>query len=101
MANETAGDPKKVKVSSAEKQARVAERRRIKNQRVRTRLATAERQLRESVNLGDKTKIATLLSLLYRIADRAAKDNVISKNSAARKKSRLTTVVAKSNGKKK
>jgi small subunit ribosomal protein S20 len=99
MANTSTGDKKPKKKSSAVKQARTSLRRRLANQMVHSRLNTAERQLRESIKAGEKTKIVEQLRLVFSLADRAAKSHVISRNAAARKKSRLSKLLG--NGKKK
>ena len=78
---------------SARKQARVTVRRHIINQSIRSRLATAEKNFRFLIKEGDKAKIAEQLKTVVSLADRSAKANVISRNAASRKKSRLTALV--------
>jgi len=99
MANTSTAEKKPKKRNSAEKQARMSIRRRLVNQMVRSRLATAERKFRDLAKAGEKTKITEQLHLVFSLTDRAAKNNVISKNSASRKKSRLSKLLG--NGKKK
>jgi small subunit ribosomal protein S20 len=99
MANTSTGEKKPKKISSAEKQARTSLHRRLNNQMVRSRLNTAERQLRDLLKAGEKTKIVEQLRAVFSLADRAAKTNVISRNAAARKKSRLSALLG--TGKKK
>lgn len=93
MANTSTGDKKTKKVSSAEKQARTSLQRRLSNQMVRSRLHSAERQLRDLLKAGEKTKIVEQLRTVFSLADRAAKNNVISRNAADRKKSRLSALL--------
>ena len=99
MANTSTGDKKPKKRSSAEKQARTGLRRHCVNQMIRTSLSSAERKFRELVKAGEKTKINEQLQMVFSIADRAAKKNIISRNAASRKKSRLSKLLG--NGKKK
>jgi len=99
MANTSTGDKKTKKISSAEKQARVSIRRRLVNQMIRSSLNNAERKFRDLIKAGEKTKINEQLQVIFSIADRAAKKNVISRNAADRKKSRLSKLLG--NGKKK
>ena len=99
MANTSTAEKKPKKRDSAEKQARTSVRRRLVNQMIRSTLSSAERKFRELIKAGEKTKIAGQLQLVFSIADRAAKKNVISRNAAARKKSRLSKLLG--NGKKK
>ena len=99
MANTSTGDKKVKKRSSAEKQAHTSLKRRLSNQMARTRLNHAERLLRDLVKGGEKTKIAEQLRNVFSLADRAAKSNVISRNAADRKKSRLSALLG--DGKKK
>ena len=97
MANTSTGDKKPKKKSSAEKQARMSLRRRLVNQMIRSSLNTAERKFRDLIKAGEKTKIAEQLQIVFSIADRASKKNVISRNAANRKKSRLSKLLG--NGK--
>ena len=99
MANTSTSDKKPKKKSSAEKQARMSLRRRLVNQMIRSSLSSAERKFRELAKAGEKTKTNEQLQLVFSIADRAAKKNIISRNAAARKKSRLSRLLG--NGKKK
>ncbi len=74
---------------SARKRARQAERRRLRNKAIKTRIKnTIKKYLRAS---GDEKKV--LLSEIYSLLDSAVSKGVIHRNTAARKKSRLTRLL--------
>jgi small subunit ribosomal protein S20 len=76
-------------IKSQEKRIRTNERRRLRNQSVKSSLRTAVRGFREAVDAGEKDKAAELLASTSRKLDKAASDGVIHKNQAANKKSAL------------
>lgn len=79
---------KQKKMSSAEKQAKQALKRRGRNLAVRKRLRSTLKQIRSQ---GSSAKPS--LPRAYSIIDRAAKKGVIHKRAAARRKSRLARLL--------
>ena len=80
--------------SSAKKALRQSRRRRIQNLRRKEAIVSIVRKIKKSVAAGKKDEARSLLPQAYKAFDKAAKRNVIHKNTAARKKSRLTKLVA-------
>ncbi len=76
-------------IKSQKKRILTNERRRQRNQSVRSSLRTAVRGFREAVDAGEKDKAADLLLSTSRQLDKAASKGVIHKNQAANKKSAL------------
>ena len=81
-------------IKSQEKRIKTNERRRLRNQSVKSSLRTAVRGLREAIEAGDKDKAGALLAATNRQLDKAASKGVIHKNQA-NKKSALTLAVNK------
>jgi small subunit ribosomal protein S20 len=77
-------------IKSQQKRILTNERRRLRNQSVKSSLRTAVRGFREAVEAGEKDKAAELLVATNRKLDKAASKGVIHKNQAANKKSALT-----------
>jgi small subunit ribosomal protein S20 len=82
-------------IKSQEKRIKTNERRRLRNQSVKSSLRTAVRGLREAIDAGEKDKAGELLVTTNRKLDKAASAGVIHKNQAANKKSALTVAVNK------
>ena len=81
-------------IKSAKKRVLVAERNHAKNVAVKSRIKTAVRRVLEA--LKDNTdKVQELLNSAYKIIDKSVSKGVLHKNTAARKKSRLTKFVNK------
>ena len=80
-------------IKSQEKRIKTNERRRLRNQSVRSSLRTAVRGLREAIDAGEKDKAGELLVATNRKLDKAASAGVIHKNQAANKKSALALAV--------
>ncbi len=80
-------------IRSAEKQRRQAEKRKVRNRGVASRLKSALKKVKSAVAGGTADK-ATLSSSFSEI-DKAAKKGVIKKNTANRYKSRLTKAAKK------
>lgn len=78
---------------SAEKALRQSKRRATRNRIKKDAFKEAVKKVRMLATSGKKAEAATMLSLAYKALDKAAKTNVISKNTAARKKSRLTKLL--------
>ena len=82
-------------IKSQKKRILTNERRRQRNQSVRSSLRTAVRGFREAVDAGEKDKAADLLLSTSRQLDKAASKGVIHKNQAANKKSALALALNK------
>ena len=82
-------------IKSQEKRIKTNERRRLRNQSVKSSLRTAVRGLREAIEAGEKAKAGELLVSTNRQLDKAASKGVIHKNQAANKKSALALAVNK------
>ena len=81
-------------IKSAKKRVLVAERNHAKNVAVKSRIKTAIRRVLEA--LKDNTeKVQELLNNAYKTIDKSVSKGVLHKNTAARKKSRLTNFVNK------
>ncbi|MCW2591596.1 MAG: ribosomal protein [Mycobacterium sp.] len=80
-------------IKSQQKRILTNERRRLRNQSVKSSLRTAVRGLRAAIDAGEKEKAAELLVTTNRKLDKAASKGVIHKNQAANKKSALTTAL--------
>jgi small subunit ribosomal protein S20 len=74
---------------SAAKQARQSLRHRLHNRTIKTHLHTLERKYHGLAQAGQTDEATKVLSDVFAALDRAAKSNVIHRNAAARKKSRL------------
>ena len=79
---------------SAEKRNRQNVKRRERNRGQRSRLRTAVKKLRSTVEGGDAEQARTLLPETLSIVDATAQKKIIHANTAARTKSRLTKAVA-------
>jgi small subunit ribosomal protein S20 len=75
---------------SALKQARQAEKKRIHNVVYRSRIKTFTKQVKEELKKGDKEKTKEALVKLVSTFDKATQKGIIKKETASRKKSRMT-----------
>lgn len=82
-------------IKSQEKRNRTNERRRLRNQSVKSSVRTAIRAFREAAEAGDKEKATDLMLKASRKLDKAAGKGVIHKNQAANRKSALTVALNK------
>ena len=82
-------------IKSAKKRVLVAERNRLRNQAFRTSIKTAVKKVLELAKAEDKDALNTALSKAYQLCDKAVSKGILHKNTAARKKSRLTKAVNK------
>lgn len=82
-------------IKSAKKRVLVAERNRLRNQAFRTSIKTAVKKVLELAQSEDKDALNTALSKAYQLCDKAVSKGILHKNTAARKKSRLTIAVNK------
>ncbi len=80
---------------SAAKRSRQTKVRTLKNKAAKSRVRTQRNRVQTAIDAGDRASAEKELKLLASEADRAAKTNVIHKNSASRLKSLLGARVAK------
>ena len=81
--------------SSAKKAIRVAKRRRIFNVRRKGAILDVVKDIKRLAEDKKKKEALALLPTAYKAYDKAVKTNFLKKNTAARKKSRLTLLVNK------
>lgn len=81
-------------IKSQKKRILTNEKRRVRNQSVKSELKTLVRQTREAVEAGDKDKALAALRIASRKLDVAVSKGVIHKNQAANRKSKLAHRVA-------
>jgi small subunit ribosomal protein S20 len=79
---------------SAAKRARQSVKRKTVNNKRKGIVKTIEKKLLQAISLKDSPKAQELLKTFASYVDRAAKNSVVSKNHASRKKSRLSASVA-------
>jgi len=81
-------------IKSAKKRVLVAERNHARNVAVKSRIKTAVKKVLAALK-EDTSKVQELLSVAYKLLDKSVSKGVLHKNTAARKKSRLTKFVNK------
>ena len=82
-------------IKSAKKRVLVAQRNTEKNVAFKTSIKTAIKKVLAAASSEDKSQVNELLSKVYQLCDKAAGKGIMHKNTAARKKSRLTKAVSK------
>lgn len=75
------------------KRIRTSEKRRVANKSRASRMKTEVKKLMAAVQAGDKAKASELLPLVCKVIDKAAKQNVIHKHNASRRKSQAMRAV--------
>jgi small subunit ribosomal protein S20 len=80
---------------SAKKRVRKNDEARLANKAVKSSMRTQVKKVKEAIAAGDKEKAAAEMKLAAKRLDKAAKHNVIHKNQASRRKSRLQKAVDK------
>ncbi|MEK7519999.1 MAG: 30S ribosomal protein S20 [Patescibacteria group bacterium] len=81
--------------SSAKKALRQSKRKRTANVRYTNRMRLITKEFKKLLSEKKLTEAQALLPKLYAAYDKAAQHNIIKKNTAARKKSRMTVALAK------
>ena len=81
-------------IKSAKKRVLVAERNHARNVAVKSGIKTAVKKVLAALK-EDTSKVQELLSVAYKLLDKSVSKGVLHKNTAARKKSRLTKFVNK------
>ncbi len=79
---------------SAAKRARQSERRAQRNSSTKTALKSVHKKLRNALATGEKETAKDQFAVLSSKLDKAAKNGVIHRNAAARRKSRLNKALA-------
>lgn len=82
-------------IKSQMKRIRTNEKRRLRNQSVKSELKTLVRKTREAVEAGDKEAAVEALRVASRKLDKAVSKGIIHKNQAANRKSKLAHRVSK------
>jgi small subunit ribosomal protein S20 len=82
-------------IASAKKRTRQNEKRRLKNQGQKSAIRTQEKKLRTLVAEKKLDEAVKAQSQLISLVDKAAKKNLIHKNAASRKKSRIAHLIKK------
>jgi len=80
---------------SAKKAARQIQRRTVINKARRSRLRSAVRKVEEAIAAGDRSRASTAMAEAEPVIIRAAQKNVVHRNAAQRKVSRLAHRIAK------
>ena len=81
--------------SSAKKALRSSKRKHVFNQRRKDTMLSIIKKVKKFVADKNTKEAMKLLSEAYSVIDKAAKTNLIKKNTAARKKSRLSKLIKK------
>ncbi len=84
---------------SAKKYLRASKKRAIQNAKVKKAFKDAVKKMRELAKAGKIEDAKKMFPTVQKALDKATKVNVISKNTAARKKSRLVKMLKKSSAK--
>ena len=79
--------------SSAKKALRVSKRKKIINDRREKTMKETVKKIEKALKAGSKEEALKLLPLAFAAVDKAAKRGIIKKNTASRKKSRLSRIV--------
>ena len=82
-------------IKSAKKRILVAEKNRVQNVAMKTSIKTALKKVLELAAAKNQDELKVALSKAYQLCDKAVSKGIIHKNTAARKKSRLTVAVNK------
>lgn len=89
------GKTKMANIKSAKKRVLTAEKNRLRNTAFKTSIKTAVKKVLELAKAEDKEALNTAMSKVYQLCDKAVSKGILHKNTAARKKSRLTIAVNK------
>lgn len=79
---------------SAKKRLRQNKKRKAQNKQRKDKIKALVKQARDLVARGNKKEAKQLLPQIYKALDKAAKTGAIKKNTACRKKSRLSKLVS-------
>ena len=82
-------------IKSAKKRVLIAEKNRIRNVAFKSSIKTAVKKALELASGSDKEALNAAISQAYKLCDKAVSKGILHKNTAARKKSRLTLAINK------
>ena len=82
-------------IKSAKKRVLIAQRNTERNVAFKTSIKTAVKKVLACAVSEDKSELNALLSKVYQLCDKAVSKGILHKNTAARKKSRLTLAIKK------
>ena len=82
-------------IKSAKKRVLIAQRNTERNVAFKTSIKTAVKKVLACAVSEDRAELNALLSKVYQLCDKAVSKGILHKNTAARKKSRLTKAVSK------
>lgn len=82
-------------IKSAKKRVLIAEANRQRNVAFKSSIKTAVKKALELASSDDKEALNAALSKVYQLCDKAVVKGILHKNTAARKKSRLTLAIKK------
>ena len=82
-------------IKSAKKRVLIAQRNTERNVAFKTSIKTAVKKVLACAVSEDKSELNALLSKVYQLCDKAVGKGILHRNTAARKKSRLTKAVKK------
>src|SRR5574344_1491017 len=82
-------------IKSAKKRVLIAEANRVRNVAFKTSIKTAVKKALALATGEDKDALNSAVSKVYQLCDKAVSKGILHKNTAARKKSRLTLAVKK------
>ena len=82
-------------IKSAKKRVLIAQKNTERNVAFKTSIKTAVKKVLACAASEDRTELNALLSKVYQLCDKAVSKGILHKNTAARKKSRLTKAVKK------
>ena len=82
-------------IKSAKKRVLIAEKNRFRNVAFKSSVKTAVKRVLELAKGEDKDALNKAISKVYQLCDKAVVKGIMHKNTAARKKSRLTIAVNK------
>ena len=85
-------------IKSAKKRVLVAEANRQRNVAFKTSIKTAIKKALALATESDKDALASAISNVYKLCDKAVSKGILHKNTAARKKSRLVLAIKKLEG---
>ena len=82
-------------IKSAKKRVLIAEANRVRNVAFKTSIKTAVKKVLELATAKNQDELKGALSKVYKLCDKAVSKGILHKNTASRKKSRLTIAVNK------
>ena len=82
-------------IKSAKKRVLIAQKNTERNVAFKTSIKTAIKKVLVCAASEDRAELNALLSKVYQLCDKAVSKGILHKNTAARKKSRLTKAVSK------